>query len=227
MRGLSTADRFSVFSYDWRASNSVSAEKLEEFVCDLKDPNTPIVFIAHSMGGLVLKHWMKDHYETGCGKKLKIGRIVFVGTPHLGAPKAFAELISGIDLFGFSVVDAVVSRGINHFGLSFDSLYELLPFTNSYVSVSEGPERCFQHKESYGLRTEDAFRDRVVFKQSKYEDFETLDIFSVSVLERLGVVERVAEMLSEIGSKEEPRKYLESKLENARDVTCSLSKFEL
>src|SRR5207253_222047 len=62
------------FAYDWRQSNVRSAADFSKWLCR---PDTqsavkdrPIIFIAHSMGGLVLKYWLKHHYRnSGCDDK--------------------------------------------------------------------------------------------------------------------------------------------------------------
>ena len=86
------------FPYDWRQSNRTSAKELTEFLCKLSPElkKRPILFYAHSMGGLVLKNWLKHEYRD---RKLcpatqitvvdALGRIdgmVFVGTPHSPMP---------------------------------------------------------------------------------------------------------------------------------------------
>jgi len=52
-----------IFSYDWRQSNILTAQGLSRWVCstrtELELDERPVVFLAHSMGGLVLKRWLK------------------------------------------------------------------------------------------------------------------------------------------------------------------------
>ena len=73
------------FPYDWRKPWSVSAERLKELVDRLwtKNGREPIHLVCHSMGGLVARSMLvkyKNELED------KIGRIVFIGTPHYGTP---------------------------------------------------------------------------------------------------------------------------------------------
>ena len=112
------------FSYDWRQSNRTSAKELTEFLCKLSPElkKRPILFYAHSMGGLVLKNWLKHEYRD---RKLcpatqitvvdALGRIdgmVFVGTP----PRLVQERSRKF-----------FSLSLNEYGGTFPSLYELLP----------------------------------------------------------------------------------------------------
>ncbi|MET0670086.1 MAG: hypothetical protein ABWY66_08815, partial [Xanthobacteraceae bacterium] len=48
-----------------RQSNRTSAKELTEFLCKLSPElkKRPILFYAHSMGGLVLKSWLKHEYR--------------------------------------------------------------------------------------------------------------------------------------------------------------------
>jgi tetratricopeptide (TPR) repeat protein len=89
------------------------------------------------MGGLVLKHWFINYYDKkiGCnyndGTWLDVRRVFFIGTPHYGAPKALTALFEGYSLYdGNWFVNKYVSEGLNSYGFSFDSLYELLPVQN-------------------------------------------------------------------------------------------------
>ena len=55
------------FSYDWRASNRVSAESLNRYLCsETSLQSEPIVLVAHSMGGLVFKRWVLDYHGKPC-----------------------------------------------------------------------------------------------------------------------------------------------------------------
>ncbi|MFY0690449.1 MAG: hypothetical protein JXR14_00850 [Paracoccaceae bacterium] len=223
-RALSTAENFHAFGYDWRASNVVSASKLAEFVCkEFANDTQPLIIVAHSMGGLVFKLWIQEHYHKGCedGELPEIGRIFFVGTPHLGAPLAFSHLINEIDLFGFKPVDDVIAKGINKFGLSFASLYELMPMTSAYERNDSNKRRCVGQELA---SSSGPYRHRVLFlKQDRVA--ETLDIFDTEVLARLGVVDRVAEMLASVDIEADPKLYLEERLNSARAVICKLSTF--
>ncbi|WP_171239821.1 alpha/beta hydrolase [Ruegeria sp. HKCCA5491] len=110
---------FHPFSYDWRASNVLSARKLGDFLCEVsKDSKQSIILIAHSMGGLVVKHWLMDRYKEPCdnGEKVKIGAVIFAATPHTGSPKSLLSLIDGTDLFGIEAIDAMVLSAVNKYG---------------------------------------------------------------------------------------------------------------
>jgi len=138
-----------VFSYDWRRSNKISAASLSEIICDirLRAPDAPISIIAHSMGGLIAKIWMKDHSSKPCsvdGKSPTTKEVVFVGTPHLGAPKAVKALSKGYNILfgelntlsGLSGIFGYFERkylleAINNAGMTFPSLYEILPIQTS------------------------------------------------------------------------------------------------
>ena len=85
-----------VFPYDWRLSNDVTARKLEAKIKDRwwsgglpKDKASDeerITIIVHSMGGLVARHFI----EVRNGYRL-VKKLITVGTPHLGAPIAYAN----------------------------------------------------------------------------------------------------------------------------------------
>ena len=148
---LSAGDSVRKFGYDWRQPNAWSAKKFGAWMCDNKAEfaTRPLVIIAHSMGGLVVKSWLKDIYETsGCSPGdtfagwAKIKRIMFVGTPHYGAPKAITAFADSYSLFVdrddttlnaiLGRADAVTfSRSLNAFGATFPSAYELLPIVNT------------------------------------------------------------------------------------------------
>ncbi len=78
-------DLFS-FAYDWRNSNVTTAELLKQKIdavkaicaCDKVD------LVAHSMGGLVARQYVQSNeYDND------VDQLIFLGTPHRGAPKAY------------------------------------------------------------------------------------------------------------------------------------------
>ena len=130
------------FPYDWRQSNKKSAAKLQTWFCDNKSElaDKSVIFLAHSMGGLVLKAWFRYHYDQKdrCANSespanwLNIGNISFIGTPHYGAPKTLEAIIKEYRLLGFvKPLDRYVSKGLNNYGASFPSFYQLLPIQST------------------------------------------------------------------------------------------------
>src|SRR5262249_21932874 len=70
------------FAYGWRRDVRESARRLAQ-VIDEWAPPQPITIIAHSLGCLVSR-WYVDRL----GGKDKVGRLLLLGGPHLGAPRA-------------------------------------------------------------------------------------------------------------------------------------------
>jgi pimeloyl-ACP methyl ester carboxylesterase len=143
-----------IFHYDWRLSNGENAKRLKERVCEVRAHATasPIVIIAHSMGGLVTKVWAKRHAKEPCttGEKPEVKQIVFVATPHLGSPKAIKAIAEGYnmlfdELTGFFRILGAMERNtfllaLNQAGFSFPSLYELLPIRTRDYCRQQKPD---------------------------------------------------------------------------------------
>jgi len=79
------------FSYDWRKPINFSSSLLRNRIFDLyrKNGNRPVHLVAHSMGGLLVRATLMNY-----GQELseKLGRIVFIGTPHYGSPQIASYL---------------------------------------------------------------------------------------------------------------------------------------
>lgn len=90
-----------LYPYDWRKPLCLSTTALKDLVLDMYDNNgkQPVHLIAHSMGGLVVRATLMDHGETLWPK---LGRIVFIGTPHYGSP-AIAGYLKN-HLWGFNLM---------------------------------------------------------------------------------------------------------------------------
>lgn len=142
-----------VFHYDWRFSNSDNAKRLRDRVCAVRlhAESSPIVIIAHSMGGLLTKVWAARYGKEPCpnGKAPEIAQIVFVATPHLGSPKAIKALAEGYNII-FDELGGVkrylgflernyVLYSVNQAGIAFPSIYELLPIRSSEYCNSRKP----------------------------------------------------------------------------------------
>lgn len=90
-----------VFPYDWRKSLRLGAADLKDRILDLYAGNggKPVHLVAHSMGGMLVRAALSAHGDEVWGK---IGRIVFVGTPHYGSP-AIAGYLKN-HLWGFDLM---------------------------------------------------------------------------------------------------------------------------
>lgn len=219
----SARGHFFTFSYDWRASNERSAEVLADFFCKIETTShRPFIIVAHSMGGLVVKHWLTDHYSSRCpnGKKIEIGAILFVATPHAGSPKAFLTLANRADLLGIGVIDEAVLKSVNRFGYSFDSAYELLPFT----LASDGQGHCLDKSEMRsGPR-----RNRLFYAQGNATEPRAIDPYTLAFWQALGVIEKLEELSKTFPNEiKNPTSYLSDKLASAERVACKLLRFEL
>ncbi|PIR83997.1 hypothetical protein COU18_01145 [Candidatus Kaiserbacteria bacterium CG10_big_fil_rev_8_21_14_0_10_51_14] len=99
------------FPYDWRKSNVETAlllmEKIDEVkvtcLCDKVD------LVAHSMGGLIVRQYIQsDNYDHD------VRKLIFLGTPHLGAPKAYLMWEGGELAPITSVFDRVIELVLGH-----------------------------------------------------------------------------------------------------------------
>ncbi|MEK7628009.1 MAG: alpha/beta fold hydrolase [Patescibacteria group bacterium] len=74
------------FVYDWREDNRTWTKDLDKKVDQvLKETGAEKVYlIGHSMGGLQARLYMKD-----AGRAKKVAGVIFLGTPHHGAPQVY------------------------------------------------------------------------------------------------------------------------------------------
>ncbi|MCR4279312.1 MAG: alpha/beta hydrolase [Candidatus Zambryskibacteria bacterium] len=115
--------------YDWRKDIDVSALSLKEKIDEVKTQTgaEEVDLVVHSMGGLVVKKYLKDYGGDS------IGKFIDIGTPHTGSPKSFKVLNYG-DNFGFE------KFGINFLNLNrskiisqnMPAVYQLLPSENYF-----------------------------------------------------------------------------------------------
>jgi hypothetical protein len=222
---LSAGDSVRKFAYDWRQSNAKSARDFAGWLCanEAEFRKRPLVVIAHSMGGLVVKSWLKDIYETsGCSKGetfanwAKIKRIIFLGTPHYGSPKSLVAFADNYSLFIdrddttlsaiLGGIDAVsFSKSVNAFGATFPSAYELLPVvnTNACFRDTSWPSTVFVKSTNGSTSSQIDLFDPSTWKLFKWP--KTLD----------GSIDRpkfTAERLPEL-------------LRSARDFACGVSHY--
>jgi pimeloyl-ACP methyl ester carboxylesterase len=159
-------DTFVAFPYDWRQSNEYTARLVQAQVEPLLErrrqpyPDARIVFVAHSMGGLVARY-----YAHVLDEKQLTRRIVTIGTPYQGAVKALAVLANGQAKLGpFTVQLGDLVR-------SLPSVAELLPvypclgptpdaLTRLATTLVPGlPDTCLRRCLTFHQRLDQAITD--------------------------------------------------------------------
>ena len=119
---------FYEFGYDWRRDNRASGLRLKEFIDDrlpvwrdYAGDDAKVILLAHSMGGLVSRHYL----EVLEGWK-DCKALVTFGTPHRGSPNAIDSLANGFKKVFLDLTEAL---------RSFKSVYQLMPI---YEAVRVG-----------------------------------------------------------------------------------------
>lgn len=121
-----------VFPYDWRLDvadnvNGIEHSKVESLKSKIdkilsQSKSDKVDIIAHSMGGLLAKYYIKNVGGD------KVDKFIDIGTPHFGAPKAEKVLMYGDDM-GMKINNfmGVNVDEIKKISQNFPSTYNLLP----------------------------------------------------------------------------------------------------
>ncbi len=123
------------FTYDWRKSIFWNGEKLSAFIDQVRSwtKSDKVNIVAHSMGGLVAKSCVKDF------DRERINKIIFIGTPHLGAPKIYYAMLSGDIEAGFWYDIGLSNKTLKEIMRNMPSTYQLFPSSQYYnSSISNG-----------------------------------------------------------------------------------------
>ena len=134
--GLEPGRNYFEFAYDWRRDNRVAARRLDRvarrWLDDWREKSgnrsARLVLIAHSMGGLVARHFL----EVSGGWRDTEALITF-GTPYRGAPSALKALSNGHTLAGYIDVSQLVR--------SLTSALQLLPTYEAFVAADHSTAR--------------------------------------------------------------------------------------
>jgi len=144
------------FAYDWRLSNAVSANRLNDFIINNNFDN--VILVCHSMGGLVASKYL----SLGSSQRDIVETVIMIGSPLLGTsvvPYLWGSedvnvtgLLDniGVPSFGKWLIDkiALYYNPLDHLIGNFSSMYEMFPtemyFDNSYagktyLTISIGP----------------------------------------------------------------------------------------
>ena len=133
---------FFVFPYDWRLDNYDHVEELDKKIDEAlaASGEKKVVLVAHSMGGIVARAYMRAHEKFTD----KIDSFITMGTPHLGAVKPYYAFLSGYNfdnhLVGNSIMKVIIQNCL--------AAYQIMP----WKPFIEGPSGEWSLEEAYGVK---------------------------------------------------------------------------
>lgn len=133
-----------VFLYDWRQDNVKSAQQLyrliEQIRKDYSDPQLEVDLIAHSMGGLIARYFLRygktdvlrdNTFEVNLDGADRVRRVILLGTPNLGSMSSLHAFIKGRRI-GFGRLPPEVLA-------SMPSVYQTFPHAlNDWIITTKG-----------------------------------------------------------------------------------------
>ncbi len=184
------------YVYDWRQDNAATAADLDRLVDQIRldhgNPDLKVDIVAHSMGGLVTRYWLRygsvdvlndNEFPINNEGAMKARKIVLVGTPSLGSASALQQLLDGAD-FG---VNEMAPETL----LTFPSAYQLLPhpIVDSTLDIKGQPlPRDFFDIELWRALEwgpyDSKVRQRLIAKGFTDDDFDSLENYVHTHLER-------------------------------------------
>ena len=135
---------FYEFYYDWRLDNTINAAQLADFIDQIRldhgDPNLKVDIIAHSMGGLIARYYIRygrtdvldaNDFPVNMYGGKRVRRVILLGTPSLGSVKILNAFIDGIGV-GFRKINSEVL-------ITMPSMFQLLPHPlNDWIITASG-----------------------------------------------------------------------------------------
>ncbi|MCA9358875.1 hypothetical protein KC926_01565 [Candidatus Kaiserbacteria bacterium] len=146
LKGDEVVKDFASFPYDWRYSvfdvatkevlyEDESKKLLDEVLALADDSYTgKVTLIGHSNGGLVAKALLYEYGEAELAGK--IDKMIMIGTPQLGTPKAIGSMLHGLDQSIGSGIIATAST-VRQITKNLAGAYTLLPSPKYFEEISE------------------------------------------------------------------------------------------
>ena len=140
-----TRKNYYVFFYDWRQDNVQTARKLADFIdqirLDYDDPGLKVDIVAHSMGGLISRYYIRygredvldsNDFPVNMYGGERVRRVILLGTPNLGSVKILNLFIDGVELGTREKIHTETLA-------TMPSLFQLFPHPlNNWIITAEG-----------------------------------------------------------------------------------------
>jgi len=124
--------RYYVFAFDWRQDNLSAVRKLDSLIeairRDYEDPALEVDVIAHSMGGMITRYYIRygtsdelddNEFPVSNYGASRIRRAILLGTPNLGSISAVKAVIDGLKIGLGELSPQLIA--------TWPSIYQLLP----------------------------------------------------------------------------------------------------
>ena len=204
------ADIF-VFPYDWRYGvNDTNVAQLKEKVNDIMQEtgSDSVDVIAHSTGGLLVKKYVMDNQTDN-----HLDKVVFVGVPNIGAPKALKVLLQGDDFDILFLADSEVKKIAKNFPVIYDLLptLEYYKNTGSFIRIVQSHlfsvgslnldfAQIFDFLKSHSLNT-DVWKDAQNLHTSEFDTYDMrsagVDVYAIDGC-KAGTIGQISEINSDI-----------------------------
>ncbi len=168
---------FFLFPYDWRRSNAQTAILLKYKIKQVQKQTkiSQVDIVAHSMGGLVARSYAeRDNYAQN------IDQLIFLGTPHRGAPKAYLMWEAGKGYFWMlenHLKHEAKEKGYDNLGKyvreKVPSVRELLPVYDYLFDIKKNKLRDY-----FNGYPRNEFLEELN-QSEKLANLENLDIFNI------------------------------------------------
>jgi len=162
------------FAYDWRQSISNAAKRLSEAVSDaLEKTEHRVTFIAHSMGGLVVRKMIATRPDLWKQVTDRSGRLIMMGTPNEGSYSVLRTLMGQnkkIKYMGMLDVKNT-AKDILKIIREYDGFLELLPRKKAIEDGTQEIEVNYFDRASWSdfesIQTSDVFPKVTRLKAAK------------------------------------------------------------
>jgi pimeloyl-ACP methyl ester carboxylesterase len=130
------------FAYDWRKDLDAASDSLLSFINE-KFGNQPVNLVAHSMGGLVSRNFIRRHkkrWESMRGDDKQGGRLVMLGTPNFGSFN-IPQVLTGVESLVVLLSRADLGhdlRGVLEIINTFLGCYLMLPAPSKIPMSMQG-----------------------------------------------------------------------------------------
>ncbi|MDR1136409.1 MAG: alpha/beta hydrolase [Clostridiales Family XIII bacterium] len=132
------------FPYDWRLTNAKTGSNVAALET-LAENYDEIYIVAHSMGGILASSYAAKHSQN----KVKLHKLITIGTPYLGSVKAISVLETGEILD--SVWDNAIKIQMKKLSANFASAYELFPnsrYSSSYLQPNTASATSYTYSQA-------------------------------------------------------------------------------